>query len=87
MISYELAEKLKKAGLNWPEMGQLTISRSETFPQFEDLITGCGDDFICFERFHGGWKAIAYKNDFFIQEVAPTPIESMINLWLKLSRK
>jgi hypothetical protein len=89
MISVELAKQLKEAG--FPQRGaghidpvDLSLSLSLYYPNLDDLIEACGDDF---ESLHYGrnrqmkWKATCHEG---FHELGISPHEAVAKLWLSI---
>lgn len=102
MITYELAKKLKEAGLpqrsDYGYRGYKIISyhrdgRDEddvSIPTLSELIEACEGKFHCLASENGTYAAFShFEDESFAQSSPsyPSPEEAVANLWLALNEK
>ena len=100
-MNYKLCKKLKDVGfpqrrgcsscLQGYAFDFKVVPHEEAFgddyvslPTLSELIEECGDRFASLMKSNTNWIAISING---INEIGPTPEESVANLWLALNKK
>lgn len=86
MITYELAKKLKDAGLQTPYARIEQYYPDVNIPTLEELIEACGDKFSTLTNRAGNpyWRAWGITGE---DVQGSTPEEAVANLYLELNKK